>query len=41
MRTILTDKETKVYNFILKYQEKYGRSPLLKEIAKGIGIKSI
>lgn len=40
MRTMLTDKETKVYNFILKYQEKYGRSPLLKEIAKGIGIKS-
>ena len=37
---ILTDKEQKTYDFILKYSAKYGRYPLLTEIAKGIGIKS-
>ena len=40
MRTILTNKENQVYDFILKFQEKHGKSPLLKEVAKGIGIKS-
>lgn len=37
---MLTEKENQVYNFIIKYQEKYGKSPLLREVAKGIGIKS-
>ena len=37
---ILTDKEQKTYDFILKYSAKYGRYPLLIEIAQGIGIKS-
>ena len=37
---MLTEKENQVYNFIIKYQEKYGKSPLLREVAKGIGISS-
>ncbi len=37
---MLTEKENQVYNFIIKYQEKYGKSPLLREVAKGIGINS-
>ena len=37
---ILTEKEQKTYEFILKYSKKYGRYPLLTDIAKGIGIKS-
>ena len=38
--SILTDKEHKTYGFIEKYSQKYGKYPLLTEIAKGIGIKS-
>tara|TARA_Y100000766_G_C18727318_1_gene517046 strand:- start:221 stop:823 length:603 start_codon:yes stop_codon:yes gene_type:complete len=38
--SILTDKEYKTYEFIEKYSQKYGKYPLLTEIAKGIGIKS-
>ena len=38
--SILTDKEHKTYEFIEKYSQKYGKYPLLTEIAKGIGIKS-
>ena len=37
---ILTEKEEKAYEFILKYSKKYGRYPLLTDIAKGMGIKS-
>ena len=37
---ILTDKEHKTYDFIVKYLKNYDRYPLLTEIAKGIGIKS-
>ena len=37
---ILTDKEYKTYEFIEKYSKKYGKHPLLIEIARGIGIKS-
>ena len=37
---ILTDKEYKTYEFIEKYSKKYGKHPLLTEIARGIGIKS-
>ena len=37
---MLTEKENQVYNFIIKYQEKHGKSPLLREVAKGIGISS-
>ena len=36
----LTTKEQKTYDFIVKYSKKYGKYPLLVEIAKGIGIKS-
>ena len=36
----LTTKEQKTYDFIAKYSKKYGKYPLLTEIAKGIGIKS-
>jgi repressor LexA len=36
----LTIKEQKVYDFIIRYSKKYGKYPLLIEIAKGIGIKS-
>jgi repressor LexA len=38
--SILTVKEQKTYDFIIKYSKKYGKYPLLIEIAKGIGIKS-
>ena len=36
----LTTKEQKTYDFIAKYSKKYGKYPLLTEIAKGIGITS-
>ena len=38
--SILTIKEQKTYDFIVTYSKKYGKYPLLIEIAKGIGIKS-
>lgn len=37
---VITEKEQKAYEFILKYSKKYGRYPLLTDIAKGMGIKS-
>ena len=37
---MLTEKELKTYEFILKYHKKYAKYPLLIDIAKGIGIKS-
>lgn len=37
----LTDTQQKVYTFICHYISEHGKSPLLPEIAKGIGIKSI
>jgi len=37
----LTDTQQKVYKFICHYISEHGRSPLLPEIARGIGIKSI
>lgn len=30
----------KIYNFILKYIEKYGYAPSIREIAEGINLKS-
>ncbi len=36
----LTTKEQMTYDFIARYSKKYGKYPLLTEIAKGIGIKS-
>ena len=36
----LTTKEQKAYDFIVRYSKKYGKYPLLTEIAKGIGITS-
>ena len=36
----LTTKEQKTYDFIIKYSKKYGKYPLLTEIARGIGITS-
>ena len=38
--SILTTKEQKAYDFIIRYSKKYGKYPLLIEIAKGIGITS-
>ena len=37
---MLTVKEQEVYDFILEYQNDNGCSPLLREIASSIGIKS-
>ena len=37
---MLTVKEQEVYDFILEYQNDNGCSPLLREIAGSIGIKS-
>jgi len=37
---MLTEKEQEVYNFIVKYRNRNERSPLLREIASAIGIKS-
>lgn len=37
----LTDTQQKVYRFICHYISEHGKSPLLPEIARGIGIKSI
>ena len=37
---MLTVKEQEVYDFILEYQNDNGYSPLLREIASSIGIKS-
>ena len=37
---MLTIKEQEVYDFILEYQNDNGYSPLLREIASSIGIKS-
>ena len=36
--SILTSKEQETYDFIDRYSKKYGRYPLLVEIAKGIGM---
>jgi repressor LexA len=38
--SILTAKEQKTYDFIIRYSKKYGKYPLLIEIARGIGITS-
>lgn len=37
----LTDAQERVYSFICRYIQEHGKSPLLPEIARGIGIKSI
>ena len=37
---MITMREKDVYEFILKYQKSNGYSPLLREIADSIGIKS-
>ena len=37
---MLTEKEQKAYEFIVKYHKKYAKYPLLIDIAKGMGIKS-
>ena len=37
---VLTEKEQKAYDFILKYSNKYGRYLLVTDIAKVMGIKS-
>ena len=41
MRTYeLTKKEEETYSFILNFQKKFGKFPLLSEIAHGIGTVS-
>ena len=37
---MLTEKEQKVYDYVVRYQKNNGRSPLLREIASSIGITS-
>ena len=37
---MLTRKEQQTFDFITKYHKKFGESPLLRQIAEGIGIKS-
>tara|TARA_B100000035_G_scaffold121098_1_gene102898 strand:+ start:2829 stop:3419 length:591 start_codon:yes stop_codon:yes gene_type:complete len=37
---MLTEKEQEVYDFIIRYRDDNGYSPLLREIASSIGIKS-
>ena len=37
---MLTEKEQEVYDFIVRYRDDNGYSPLLREIASSIGIKS-
>ena len=37
---MITMRERDVYNFIVKYQKSNGYSPLLREVADSIGIKS-
>lgn len=37
---MLTERQQDTYDFICNYIEQYGRSPLLSEVAKGIGLSS-
>jgi repressor LexA len=37
---MLTDRQQDTYDFICHYIEQHGRSPLLSEVAKGIGLSS-
>jgi len=37
---MLTERQQDTYNFICQYIEQHGRSPLLSEVAKGIGLSS-
>jgi len=37
---MLTERQRDTYNFICQYIEQHGRSPLLSEVAKGIGLSS-
>jgi|TARA_R110001583_G_scaffold163446_1_gene315560 repressor LexA len=37
----LTKKELKILQFIKKYTEKEGYAPSVREISKGVGIKSL
>jgi repressor LexA len=37
---MLTERQQDTYNFIVQYIEQRGRSPLLSEVAKGIGLSS-
>lgn len=37
---MLTERQQDTYEFICHYIEQYGRSPLLSEVAKGIGLSS-
>ncbi len=37
---MLTERQQDTYDFIVQYIEQYGRSPLLSEVARGIGLTS-
>tara|TARA_R110002111_G_scaffold239761_2_gene301419 strand:- start:172 stop:774 length:603 start_codon:yes stop_codon:yes gene_type:complete len=37
---MLTERQQDTYEFIVQYIEQYGRSPLLSEVAQGIGLTS-
>ncbi len=37
---MLTERQQDTYQFIVQYIEQHGRSPLLSEVAKGIGLSS-
>ncbi len=40
MSVVLYDKERKILEFLARFQQKFGYSPTLKEIALGVGLKS-
>lgn len=40
MAPVLYDKERKILEFLARFQQKFGYSPTLREIAAGIGVKS-
>lgn len=40
MSAVVYDKERKILEFLARFQQKFGYSPTLKEIAMGVGLKS-
>lgn len=40
MAPVLYDKERKIIEFLAHFQQKFGYSPTLREIAEGVGLKS-
>lgn len=40
MAPVLYDKERRILEFLARFQQKFGYSPTLREIAEGVGLKS-